>query len=515
MSYTETRGFLKSLVPSLPVTFPRLAVAETSETPETSFSTHRNLLALVMAHGDCLLALSLNDCQEGRQSEKELRDGQVESVCAAYPSPYDKDTGVLRALRGIPVGYVCVRGRVRTHSHTEGHLPLQISELKNHGILRALTAEANGWQSGVVNAEVLRAQEEWEAVDNIQTESGNQASVEQPGQLISFSEALQHFQTVDLSSFKKRIQPTIRRTGLAAIRHCLFGPPKLHQGLREERDLVLTIAQCGLDSQDPMHGRVLQTIYKKLTGSKFDCALHGDHWEDLGFQGANPATDLRGAGFLALLHLLYLVMDSKTLLMAQEIFRLSRHHIQLRCMSHPEGMVGPLPKSRFPPLASQEPPLQAGLSKDSGLRPGALTLPARHSKQFPFCLMSVNITRITIQALREDSLSRECNRQQKVVPVVNSFYAATFLRLAHVWRTQQKTIADSGLVLKDLEVLAKKSPRRLLKTLEIYLAGVSKGQASLLEAPKCYGPQAPHSKDLTFTGVCDLPPHSSEGTWLI
>ncbi|XP_044935026.1 ELMO domain-containing protein 3 isoform X2 [Mustela putorius furo] len=430
------RGFLKSLVPSLPVTFPR---AETSETPETSFSTHRNL-ALVMAHGDCLLALSLNDCQEGRQSEKELRDGQVESVCAAYPLPYDKDTGVLRALRGIP-----------------------ISELKNHGILRALTAEANGWQPGVVNAEVLRAQEEWEAVDNIQTESGSQASVDQPGQLISFSEALQHFQTVDLSSFKKRIQPTIRRTGLAAIRHCLFGPPKLHQGLREERDLVLTIAQCGLDNQDPMHGRVLQTIYKKLTGSKFDCALHGDHWEDLGFQGANPATDLRGAGFLALLHLLYLVMDSKTLLMAQEIFRLSRHHIQ----------------------------------------------------QFPFCLMSVNITRITIQALREDSLSRECNRQQKVIPVVNSFYAATFLRLAHVWRTQQKTIADSGFVLKDLEVLAKKSPRRLLKTLEIYLAGVSKGQASLLGAPKCYGPQAPHSKDLTFTGVCDLPPHSSEGTWLI
>lgn len=45
--------------------------------------------------------------------------------------------------------------------------------------------------------------------------------------------------------------------------------------------------------------------------------------------GANPATDLRGAGFLALLHLLYLVMDSKTFLMAQEIFRLSHHHIQV------------------------------------------------------------------------------------------------------------------------------------------------------------------------------------------
>uniref|UniRef100_A0A2K6F832 ELMO domain containing 3 n=1 Tax=Propithecus coquereli TaxID=379532 RepID=A0A2K6F832_PROCO len=373
-------------------------------------------------------------------NEKELRVGQGERVSAGHSASYDKNNSALSTFRGIP-----------------------ISELKNHRNLPALTTEANGWEPGVVSTEVLRAQEEWEAVETIQPQTESRASSAQAGQLISFSEALQHFQTVDLSSFKKRIQPTIRRTGLAALRHFLFGPPKLHQGLWEERDFLLTIAQCGLDSQDPMHGRVLQTIYKKLTGSKFDCALHGDHWEDLGFQGANPATDLRGAGFLALLHLLYLVMDSKTLLMAQEIFRLSRHDIQ----------------------------------------------------QFPFCLMSVNITRIAIQALREECLSRECNRQQKVIPVVNSFYAATFLHLAHVWRTQQKTISDSGFVLKDLEVLAKKSPRRLLKTLEIYLAGVSKGQASLLGAKKCCGPQAPYSKDLTFTGVCDLQSHSSEGTWLI
>ena len=71
------------------------------------------------------------------------------------------------------------------------------------------------------------------------------------------------------------------------------------------------------------------------------------------------------------------------------------------------------------------------------------------------------------------------------------------------------------LSVPDLEMSAKKSPRRLLKTLEIYLAGVSKGQASLLGTQKCSGSQAPHSKDLTFIGVCDLPSHSSEGTWLI
>lgn len=67
----------------------------------------------------------------------------------------------------------------------------------------------------------------------------------------------------------------------------------------------------------------------------------------------------------------------------------------------------------------------------------------------------------------------------------------------------------------DLEVLAKKSPKRLLKTLDAYLARVSKGQASLLGAQKCSGSQGPHSKDLTFTGVCELQSHSLESAGLV
>ncbi|KAL4694023.1 hypothetical protein H8959_013288 [Pygathrix nigripes] len=61
----------------------------------------------------------------------------------------------------------------------------------------------------------------------------------------------------------------------------------------------------------------------------------------------------------------------------------------------------------------------------------------------------------------------------------------------------------------DLEVLAKKSPWRLLKTLELYLARLSKEQASLLGAQKFCGPEAPPFKDLTFTCKSDLQPHSS------
>lgn len=46
------------------------------------------------------------------------------------------------------MGIGCVDGGVWIRPHTKGQLPLQISELKNHGILRALTAEANGWEPG-------------------------------------------------------------------------------------------------------------------------------------------------------------------------------------------------------------------------------------------------------------------------------------------------------------------------------------------------------------------------------
>ncbi|CDQ62081.1 unnamed protein product [Oncorhynchus mykiss] len=243
------------------------------------------------------------------------------------------------------------------------------------------------------SAEVEQAREEWEALESIQPVVSEESS---PTPLISFNEALQHFQTTDLGEVLKNIQPTIRRTGLAAITHFLFGPPRLHRELLEERDLVFAIAQCSLDNSQAVHMRVLQTIYKRLTGSKQDCPRFGTHWENVGFQGTDPATDLRGTGFLGLMHTLYLVMDPETLPLARDIYKLSQHPTQ----------------------------------------------------NFPFCVMSINMTRIALHALREEALSKECNRRQQVVGVLNEFYVATFLHLYQLWKSQQKTISDSGFVLK-------------------------------------------------------------------
>ncbi|XP_075031101.1 ELMO domain-containing protein 3 isoform X3 [Calonectris borealis] len=326
-----------------------------------------------------------------------------------------------------------------------------ISALRQNGLLQALVRGAGQPAGAEISEELRRAQEEWEAVEEIQSGLGGTSAGAAPP--ISFNEALQYFQTADLSECRKKVRATVRRRGLAALIRFLFGPPRLQPQLQGERELALAMAQCGLDDNERVHMRILQTIYKKLTRSRLGCPRYGAHWEELGFQGADPGTDLRGTGMLGLMQILYFVMDSQTLPLAEEIFQLSQHETQ----------------------------------------------------NFPFCIMSVNITRIVIQALREERLSRECNRRQQVIAVLNDLYAAAFLQLYRVWKWQHKTVADSGFLLKELESSTKKKPKRLLRSLEAYV-NRSPAPDGLQQPPP---PSAPvggsrAGEEIAFTGLCDL-----------
>ncbi|XP_029685737.1 ELMO domain-containing protein 3-like isoform X1 [Takifugu rubripes] len=343
--------------------------------------------------------------------------------------------------------------------------PLPISTLKQNGLLQTLSAGGGQAKPAEENPELEKARQEWEALENIQPALPEDLN---PTPIISFNEALQYFQTTDLGDVRKSIQPTVRRTGLAAITHFLFGPPRLHRELVEERDLVFAIAQCQMDNSQTVHMRVLQTIYKRLLGSRLDCPRYGSHWENIGFQGTDPATDLRGTGFLGLMHTLYLVMDPETLPLARDIYRLSQHRTQ----------------------------------------------------NFPFSVMSINMTRIALQVLREEALSKECNRRQQVVGVLNEFYVATFLHLFQLWKGQQKTIAESGTVLKgqqsEVELFAKKNPKQMLRRLELFLKARQAGSPPGGSPDPQAQPASPglghhqargsQGKELHFTGVCDLPP---------
>ncbi|KAG8450673.1 hypothetical protein GDO86_003087 [Hymenochirus boettgeri] len=126
---------------------------------------------------------------------------------------------------------------------------LPISAVKQNIILQTLINgdELSAQEHG--NEDLLRAQEEWEALETIQTElrcekPGLLGDVPGQSNIISFNEALQFFQTADMSAFMSKIKPTVQRTGLSVIYHLLFGPPRLNKELHAERDLVLAIAQC-------------------------------------------------------------------------------------------------------------------------------------------------------------------------------------------------------------------------------------------------------------------------------
>ncbi|KAK3738674.1 hypothetical protein QZH41_009122 [Actinostola sp. cb2023] len=177
--------------------------------------------------------------------------------------------------------------------------------------------------------------------------------------------------------------------------------------------------------------------------------------------GLDPATDLRGCGLLGLLNLLYLVTDDRLHSLALDIYKLSQHETQ----------------------------------------------------NFPFCIMSINITRIALQALREEKLNKECNKRRSVISAFCDFYVAIFYHIYQIWKHQHKTISDSGFVLKEGEKFALKKTVLALKQFE----------QALIDRKNLVIPEeenlSPKSKEIAvmdkFSGVCDLPSHEEEEVHLV
>ena len=63
--------------------------------------------------------------------------------------------------------------------------------------------------------------------------------------------------------------------------------PGFKSQLRRCRVTVLgrVCVEGPFDNTDSVHIRVLQTIYRQLTGARLDCPRYGDHWQLIGFQG--------------------------------------------------------------------------------------------------------------------------------------------------------------------------------------------------------------------------------------
>lgn len=112
------------------------------------------------------------------------------------------------------------------------------------------------------------------------------------------------------------------------MRYQLCGPPEFRsEQMRKERDAVFYMALQQLDTSVEVHERIIQTVYRRLTGQTEPCPRYGSHWEVVGFQGNDPGTDLRGSGMFGLLQIVAFLKSSTTLL--TRIFALSRDERQV------------------------------------------------------------------------------------------------------------------------------------------------------------------------------------------
>lgn len=74
-----------------------------------------------------------------------------------------------------------------------------------------------------------------------------------------------------------------------------------------ERDLIFALSRLKVtsysgDDEGELHEGMLKTLFVRLTEtSRGYRGTIGNHWEDIGFQGSDPRTDIRGAGILGVL----------------------------------------------------------------------------------------------------------------------------------------------------------------------------------------------------------------------
>uniref|UniRef100_A0A915JB20 ELMO domain-containing protein n=1 Tax=Romanomermis culicivorax TaxID=13658 RepID=A0A915JB20_ROMCU len=157
--------------------------------------------------------------------------------------------------------------------------------------------------------------------------------------------------------------------------------------------------------QNVIHRRMLFSVYQFLTQNFDDHpSRSGSHWENIGFQGNDPATDFRGVGVLGLLQFLRFVSNKKQENLVHDLFALSRHPVQ----------------------------------------------------NFPFAAVGLNFTKILLGLLKMGKLENLTNSTRKswsLFDCLTFCYDGVFSRFFYVWNNSEpkKTIVDFGFVMKNLE----------------------------------------------------------------
>ena len=82
------------------------------------------------------------------------------------------------------------------------------------------------------------------------------------------------------------------------------------------------------------------------------------------------------------------------------------------------------------------------------LSPEVFVLSRHPIHQFPLAVLSLNVTKMSLDAFRDGLLNRFCNKDNSAITVVNKFYLAIMYRIYKKWSEGGMTIHDSCFLLK-------------------------------------------------------------------
>ncbi|EQC32032.1 hypothetical protein SDRG_10231 [Saprolegnia diclina VS20] len=255
--------------------------------------------------------------------------------------------------------------------------------------------------------EEMAHEAEWEHLQTFQD-----APREVAFRVIKWNEALEHFGSSSYCLAYREAIVVADDSGRTGCFACFRGPTLAFPMASNQRELLFCIAMCSFNSAIPEHYRMLQTVYQKITHCRNECPLTGSHWEVLGFQGNDPATDLRGAGMLSLLQVLYLI----------------ENHYEILAKFH---------------YASKH-----------------------EEHHFPMMCVLINMTLHTMLALRSGALIPACNRHKDVAAGMNQLYVSMVVKLLSEWQTKACADAAFPMVMKDVLDLGKDNPLRLIAEME-------------------------------------------------
>uniref|UniRef100_A0A183TVT6 ELMO domain-containing protein n=1 Tax=Toxocara canis TaxID=6265 RepID=A0A183TVT6_TOXCA len=184
-------------------------------------------------------------------------------------------------------------------------------------------------------------------------------------------------------------------------------PTKLalrNAALIEERLTIVALTKVKYSESNPTHWEMLVSIYKQIIddrNSRTEVKRFGNHWETIGFQGDDPATDLRGVGIFGLCQLLFLVSNGLSSQMTSQLRDLSNDKVQ----------------------------------------------------SFPLAVVGLTWTQIIVERLKKGKLNGLGTKENSFISVVNGIYRGCFLAFYSVWRARQCTIADFCKISEGIQTI--------------------------------------------------------------